>query len=151
VQGGANVRSQGCHTTYILRYLAGSEPVRLWAAGGTMTHPGHPCIDQCVASIQFAGGAVAAWVQGDAATSPYTSKFFFELFGGGRSVQLYDRLLAAGAGDGPAMIARRDKLQEQARQGVTTARRRRDHLTALGRRAVEEATERLEGSPRPVG
>jgi len=31
-----------------------------WAAGGAITHPGHPCIDQCVASIQFDNGAVAA-------------------------------------------------------------------------------------------
>ncbi|NLC57914.1 MAG: Gfo/Idh/MocA family oxidoreductase [Armatimonadetes bacterium] len=100
VQGGANVHSQGCHTTDILRYFAGGEPKRLWASGGTMTHPGHPCIDQCVASIQFSSGQVAAWIQGDAATSPFVSKFFFELFGDGKSVQLYDRLKKATFFDG---------------------------------------------------
>lgn len=101
IQGGANVHSQGCHTTDILRYLAGSEPVRLWAAGGAMTHPGHACIDQSVSTIQFAGGRVASWIQGDAAVSPYASKFFFELFGkDGRSVQLYDRLKKATFYDG---------------------------------------------------
>jgi predicted dehydrogenase len=100
IQGGANVHSQGCHTTDMLRYFAGSEPKRIWASGGTMTHPGHPCIDQCVASIQFANGSVAAWVQGDAALGPFTSKFFFELFGEGRSVQLYDRLKKATFYDG---------------------------------------------------
>jgi len=95
VQGGANVHSQGCHTTDILRFLAGSEPKRIWAAGGTLTHPGHPSIDQCVAAIQFANGHVASWIQGDAALGPFTSKFFFELFGDGKSVQLYDRLKQA--------------------------------------------------------
>jgi predicted dehydrogenase len=100
VKGGANVHSQGCHTTDIIRYLAGSEPLRVWAAGGMLTHPGHPCIDQCVASIQFANGHVAAWIQGDAAQGPFTSKFFFELFGNGRSVQLYDRLKKATFFDG---------------------------------------------------
>ena len=100
LQGGANVHSQGAHTTDILRYLAGSEPTHLWAAGGTLTHPGHPCIDQCVASICFANGHVASWIQGDAATPPFTSKFFFELFGDGRSVQLYDRLKKATFFDG---------------------------------------------------
>jgi predicted dehydrogenase len=100
VQGGANVHSQGCHTTDIIRFLSGSEPRRIWAAGGTMTHPGHPCIDQCVASIQFANGHVASWIQGDACLGPYTSKFFFELFGEGRSVQLYDRLKKATFFDG---------------------------------------------------
>jgi predicted dehydrogenase len=101
VQGGANVHSQGCHTTDILRYFSGSEPKRVWAAGGTMTHPGHPCIDQCVAVIEFQNGHAASWIQGDAALPPFTSKFFFELFGqDGRSVQLYDRLKKATFFDG---------------------------------------------------
>ena len=100
ITGGANVHSQGCHTTDILRYMAGSEPKRIWAAGGTFTHPGHPCIDQCVASIQFANGHAASWIQGDVALSQFTSKFFFELFGDGRSVQLYDRLKKATFFDG---------------------------------------------------
>lgn len=95
VQGGANVHSQGCHTTDILRYLAGCEPRRLWATGGRLTHPGHQCIDQCVASIEFENGHVASWVQGDAGLGPFTSKFFFELFDGERRVQLYDRLKQA--------------------------------------------------------
>ncbi len=100
VKGGANVHSQGCHTTDILRYLSGGEPVRLWAGGGAITHPGHPIADQCVATIVFDGGQVASWIQGDAATSHFTSKFFFEIFGGGKSVQLYDRLKKATFFDG---------------------------------------------------
>ncbi|MBI4024428.1 MAG: Gfo/Idh/MocA family oxidoreductase [Verrucomicrobia bacterium] len=101
VQGGANVHSQGCHTTDILRHLAGSEPKRIWAAGGALTHPGHPCIDQCVAAIQFANGHVASWIQGDAGMGQFTSKFFLELFGnGGRTVQLYDRFKKAVFFDG---------------------------------------------------
>lgn len=100
VQGGANVHSQGCHTTDIIRFLAGSEPRRIWAAGGSLTHPGHPCIDQCVASIEFANGHVGSWIQGDASLGPFTSKFFFELFGNGRSVQLCDRLKKATFFDG---------------------------------------------------
>ncbi len=101
IRGGANIHSQGCHTTDILRYLSGSEPEAIWAAGGTFTHPGHPCIDQCVASIRFANGHAASWIQGDAGLPPFTSKFFFELFGnGGRSVQLYDRLKKATFSDG---------------------------------------------------
>lgn len=100
VQGGANVHSQGCHMTDILRYLAGSEPSQIWAAGGALTHPNHPCIDQCVATICFANGHVASWIQGDAALSQFTSKFFVELFGDGKSVQLYDRFKKATFSDG---------------------------------------------------
>ncbi len=100
VQGGANVFSQGCHTTDIIRYLAGSEPKRIWAAGGALTHPGHPCIDQCVATIQFANGHVGSWIQGDSGPATFPSKFFFELFGDGKSVQLHDRLKKATFFDG---------------------------------------------------
>jgi predicted dehydrogenase len=100
IQGGANVHSQGCHTTDILRFLAGSEPKAIWAAGGALTHPDHPCIDQCVASIQFENGNVASWIQGDAGETTLTSKFFFQIFGNGRSVQLYDRLKKAMFSDG---------------------------------------------------
>ena len=38
---------------------------------GRTAHPGHPCIDQCVASIQFANGHRR--LDQDAATSPFTT------------------------------------------------------------------------------
>ena len=100
VQGGGNVHSQGCHTTDLIRYFAGCDPRKVWAVGGSVTHPGHPCIDQCVASIEFQGGTVASWIQGDAGVGQFTSKFFFELFADGKSVQLYDRLKKATFSDG---------------------------------------------------
>jgi len=100
IQGGGNIHSQGCHTTDILRYLSGGEPKRLWATGGAITHPGHACLDQCVASILFDNGAVASWIQGDAALPQFVSKFFIELFGDGKSVQLYDRFKKATFSDG---------------------------------------------------
>ena len=112
VQGGANVHSQGCHTTDIIRYLSGSEPKRVWAAGGTLTHPGHPCIDQCVASIHFANGHVGSWIQGDAAQPQLVSKFFFELFGDGKSVQLHDRLKKATFFDGDRTWAEEREEEE---------------------------------------
>lgn len=92
VKGGANVLSQGCHMVDLLRYLSGGEPRELWATGGAMTHPGHPCIDQCVASIRFESGCVGSWIQGDAGLGHFTGKLFIELFGGnGRTVQLAER------------------------------------------------------------
>lgn len=100
ILGGGNVQSQGCHTTDILRFFADSEPKKIWATGGALTHPGHECIDQCVASIQFENGVVASWIQGDACQTEFTSKFFFEMFGEGRSVAIYDRLKKATFRDG---------------------------------------------------
>jgi len=112
VRGGANVHSQGCHTTDILRFLAGSEPRRIWATGGALTHPGHPNIDQCVASIEFENGHVASWIQGDACQGQFTSKFFFELFGDGKSVQLYDRLKQGTFFDGGKTWSERREEEE---------------------------------------
>jgi myo-inositol 2-dehydrogenase/D-chiro-inositol 1-dehydrogenase len=100
VQGGANVHSQGCHATDIIRYLSNSEPARIWAAGGMLTHPGHPCIDHCMASIAFANGNVGSWINGDAAVGHHTSKFFFQIFGDGKSVQIFDRMKKATFSDG---------------------------------------------------
>jgi len=100
VQGGANVLSQGCHTTDIMRYFAGGDLSTVLATGGAVTHPGHPCLDLCVATIRFSNGVLGSWVQGDIVTPPLTSKFFFEVFGDGRSVQLYDRLKKAVFFDG---------------------------------------------------
>ena len=99
IEGGGNVLSQGCHTVDLLRYFAGSEPVAVWAAGGAMTHPGHQCLDQCVASIQFANGCVGSWIQGDAGRPDFVSKMYFELFGHDKSVQLHDRLTRATLND----------------------------------------------------
>ncbi len=100
-QGGGNVLSQGCHSTDILRFLARSEPKRIWAAGGSMTHPSHSCIDQCAATIEFASGAVATWMQGDSGVGALTGKMCFQIFGGNdRAVQLYDRATKAAFSSG---------------------------------------------------
>lgn len=129
VRGGANVYSQGCHTTDVIRWMARSEPELLWAAGGAMTHPGHPRIDQCAASIRFASGAVASWIQGDAAMGRMTGKFFLELFGGGRSVQLYDRFKAATFYDGKRewteRVDREDGFLLENREFIAALRGRR--------------------------
>jgi myo-inositol 2-dehydrogenase / D-chiro-inositol 1-dehydrogenase len=94
VTGGGNVLSQGCHTFDLLAYLAQSEPVQVYAAGGTFTHDpaATDVIDNLAGTITFASGAAASVIQGDAGAPDYVSKFFFELFDGQQAVQLYDRL-----------------------------------------------------------
>ena len=94
VSGGGNVLSQGCHTFDLLSYLARSEPVQVYAAGGTFTHDPATTsvIDNVVGAITFASGAVGAVIQGDAGVPDHVSKFFFELFDGQQAVQLHDRL-----------------------------------------------------------
>jgi len=94
-QGGGNIIGQGCHGVDLIRFLAGSDATQVYAVGGTFTHPGHPFPDQCMASIRFANGTGANWIQGDAGTAGMTSDFFWEIFADGRSVQLGDRLMKA--------------------------------------------------------
>ncbi len=92
VTGGGNILSQGCHTFDLVCYLAGSEPVEVFAAGGNYTHENKTYPDNMAGTIRFASGAAASVIQGDAADSQAVSKFFFEVFADGTSVQLYDRL-----------------------------------------------------------
>jgi predicted dehydrogenase len=94
VKGGGNVISQGCHGFDLLTYLARSEPVQVFAAGGTLTHDPRSTtiVDNLVGTIAFQSGAVAAVIQGDAGVPAHVSKWFFEVFDGATAVQLYDRL-----------------------------------------------------------
>ncbi len=99
-QGGGNVLTQGCHGIDLIRFFAGSEATHVFAAGGAFTHPGHPFPDQLMASVRFADGRGASWIQGDAGAARMTGDFFWEVFADGRSVQLYNRLMHATFNDG---------------------------------------------------
>ncbi|MDE2816769.1 MAG: Gfo/Idh/MocA family oxidoreductase, partial [Chloroflexota bacterium] len=80
------------HTFDLICYLAGAEPVEVFAVGGNYTHENKTYPDNLVGIIRFASGAAASIIQGDAADTQAVSKFFFEVFDNGTSVQLYDRL-----------------------------------------------------------
>jgi predicted dehydrogenase len=90
-KGGGNVLSQGVHSCDMLRFMAGAEPVEVYAAGANY-YTGTGVIDNLAATFRFANGVAASWVQGDCHIAPLTSKFFIELFAENRSVTLNDRL-----------------------------------------------------------
>ena len=92
IKGGGNILSQGCHTFDLICYLAGAEPVEVFAVGGNYTHADKTYPDNMAGVIRFANGAAANVTQGDAADTSLVSKFFFEVLADGISVQLYDRL-----------------------------------------------------------
>ncbi|WP_135555941.1 Gfo/Idh/MocA family protein [Paenibacillus cymbidii] len=91
VKGGGNVISQGCHSTDIMRYVAGSEPVEVYAAGGNYYQP-TGVVDNLVAVYRFANGAAGNLVQGDCRCPEQTSKFFMQLFAKDKSITICDRL-----------------------------------------------------------
>ena len=92
VTGGGNVLSQGCHTVDLLYYVNQSEPVTVFAGGGSMHHPGTPHVnDTAVATIVYENGAVSSWIQGDANQNAHVSKFFLQAFQQGAAVSLHNR------------------------------------------------------------
>lgn len=90
VKGGGNVLSQGVHSCDILRYIAGSDPVSVYAVGGSY-YQKSGVIDNMAAVYRFANGAVANLVQGDSNCPSLVSKFFLQAYAENRSVTLYDR------------------------------------------------------------
>jgi predicted dehydrogenase len=91
IVGGGNVLSQGPHAMDLLYHLNRSEPVSIYAEGGTYTHAGD-LVDNVVATVRFANGSIASLAQGDSGQTPYLSKFSFQIVDGARSVHLHDRL-----------------------------------------------------------
>lgn len=90
VLGGGNVLSQGCHSADILRFMAGSDPVEVYAAGGNY-YQSSGVIDNLAAVFRFKNGAAGNLVQGDCGCPPLASKFFMQMFAEHRSLTLSDR------------------------------------------------------------
>jgi predicted dehydrogenase len=91
VTGGGNVLSQGCHSCDILRFVAGSDPIEVYAAGKNY-YTSTGVIDNTCATFRFENGAAGSWVQGDANCPPLVSKFYLQMFAENKSVTLSDRL-----------------------------------------------------------
>lgn len=108
VKGGGNVFSQGCHAMDLVYYLNQSEPVRICAEGGNLSHPESGITDNIAASISFANGMIASVVIGDGGQSPFVSKFSFQVMDGNKSAHLYDRLKSLVMHDGEKIIEHHD-------------------------------------------
>lgn len=90
VKGGGNVQSQGCHSCDIMRYMAGGEPIEVYAAGGNY-YQTTGVTDNLAATFRFDNNVIVNWVQGDCACPPQLGKFFMQLYAEGKSVTLSDR------------------------------------------------------------
>lgn len=91
VKGGGNVLSQGCHSTDVLRYMAGGNPVEVYAAGGNY-YQQSGVIDNLTAVFRFDNGAAGTLIQGDCSCPPVTGKFFLQLFAEHKSITFTERL-----------------------------------------------------------
>jgi predicted dehydrogenase len=91
VKGGGNVLSQGVHSCDILRFVAGSDPVSVYAVGKNY-YQKTGVIDNMAAVFQFANGVTGNLVQGDCHCPSLVSKFFLQVFAENQSATLSDRL-----------------------------------------------------------
>lgn len=91
VKGGGNVLSQGVHSTDILRFVAGSDPVEVYAVGANY-YQKSGVIDNMAAVYRFANGVTGNLVQGDCKNPALVSKFYLQIFAEDRAVTLSDRL-----------------------------------------------------------
>jgi predicted dehydrogenase len=91
VKGGGNVLSQGCHSCDILRFVANSDPLEVFAVGGNY-YTATGVVDNLCAVFRFESGAAGNWVQGDCDCPSFTSKFYMQLFAEGKSITLNNRL-----------------------------------------------------------
>lgn len=91
IKGGGNVVSQGCHSTDIMRFVAGGDPIEVYAAGGNY-YQSTGVVDNLTAVFRFDNGVAGNLVQGDCSTPPLTSKFFMQVFAEGKSVTISNRL-----------------------------------------------------------
>ena len=90
IKGGGNVISQGCHSCDIMRFIAGSNPIEVYAAGGNYYQKAGT-VDNLTATFKFENGIAGSWIQGDCACPQLGSKFFMQIFAENKVVTLYDR------------------------------------------------------------
>lgn len=91
VKGGGNVLSQGVHSCDILRFIAGVNPIEVYAVGDNY-YQQQPVIDNLTATFRFEDRIAASWVQGDCHCPPFPSKFFMQIFAENCSITLNERL-----------------------------------------------------------
>lgn len=99
--GGGRILSETVHVFDVCSYLLDSEPVRVFAEGGALTHPDMPeTQDNAVMVLRFDDGSIASIVHGDLGNAAYP-KERIEMFIGERTIVIdnFERLEAVGFGE----------------------------------------------------
>jgi predicted dehydrogenase len=88
VMGGGRIISETCHIFDYLCRLTGSEPIRIFAEAGSLTHPQYPTTqDNAVITLRFANGSIASITHGDLGHNGY-AKESIEVFSGHGTIVL---------------------------------------------------------------
>ncbi len=89
VQGGGRIVGEVCHFIDFLCWLLNSNPTRIFAEGGTLSHKGTNLHDNFLVTMKFEDGSIASLVYGDLG-SPKFSKERLEIFAGNRTIVIND-------------------------------------------------------------
>lgn len=87
---GGRLMSSLVHSVDILRFLSGSEPVRVGAEGGALAVAGLSDPDNTVATVLFDNGTIASLVHGTAGKSGLLSVWSFQSAGRGVNATVFD-------------------------------------------------------------
>jgi myo-inositol 2-dehydrogenase / D-chiro-inositol 1-dehydrogenase len=85
-RGGGLILATACHVLDMIYWLNHSEPVRVYAEGGS---------DAVSATVRFENGATASLLLADEGENPYAGKWLHEVFDGQRSAVLFDHFRQA--------------------------------------------------------
>lgn len=88
-QGGGRVIGEVCHFVDLLCWLLDSNPTRIFAEGGTLSHEGTNLHDNFIVTMKFEDGSIASLVYGDLG-NPKFSKERLEIFAGNRTIVIND-------------------------------------------------------------
>ncbi|MDH4366653.1 MAG: bi-domain-containing oxidoreductase [Dehalococcoidia bacterium] len=89
VQGGGWILGEACHFIDLLCWLLDSNPIRIFAEGGTLSHKGTDLDDNFIVTMRFEDGSVACLVYGDLG-NPDFPKERLEIFAGNRTIVVND-------------------------------------------------------------
>lgn len=87
---GGRLMSSLVHSVDLLRYLSGSEAIRVTAEGGILAATNTSGPHNAVATIRFANGSIASVLHGTAGSSPLLSTWSFQLAAKGRNATVFD-------------------------------------------------------------
>jgi len=92
VIGGGVIFSMGSHLMDLACLASRSEPVRIYASGGNITHPGSGQVDNLSVVLEFQSGASASLACGDCGELPPFGEMMLEVYDGQRSAWIPDFL-----------------------------------------------------------
>jgi predicted dehydrogenase len=88
--GGGIVETLGAHSLDLPCFLAGSEPIGVYAQGSRLQHRKKARFDVVTGTLEFASGCLASFLISDCAEWSYPSKWFFEVADGRRSAVIHN-------------------------------------------------------------